>query len=812
LYGETPLPDLEYVRNYLQKEVDPTRCLRFILMSADTAINDCLNPVVPKLKHYDYDVGYAAVPKEDAYDHKQLSTENSNADNLTLSSLWDLQRPFQFKVVALGNLPAKPENDKDDRNVVYVAAFVAYGENIIGDVRTTRLAKYAPDILFNQTLVFGDILVAELPRESTLYFYFYARKGNESQEDAVFNKQNDVPFGVLQLPLFDCKGVLKMGMCKYFSWTDDERFLKGKVRAPVVQEVDRKSVSIALEFDKFTQQIVYPNASSIDSIPEALVNRYKQYERDMRKKYNVPASRLAKLVETGPLYKIKDDEKWFLWENRDNIKTQPKGLTKFLLSVPWKFPYARLLAMQYLEKWTAPAPLEALILLDYRFPDFNVRAYAVSLLNKLADGDLFNFLLQIVQALKYELYHDNPIARFLLQRAVRNTHVIGDRLYWLLLSELEEPPIFEKHGVLLCEYLRTCDLHRANLLKIKKFIDDLLSIALLIKKAKDKDEQKQILHEELKKVAMPDKTFRLPIKPRVEVKNLKVEKCKVMSSKKKPLWLVFENVDPDAGDFPVIFKAGDDLRQDFLTLVVLRVMDNLWRAQKMDLHIKLYDCVSTGYMEGMIEVVQNADTIANIMNEYSGAAAALSKDPLKKWLENNKKSSEKWQSIVNNFAYSCAGYCVATYVLGIGDRHNDNIMLSRDGDMFHIDFGHILGNFKTFVGIKRETTPFVFTVAYAEVMGGSGSDDFATFSGLAVKSYNILRANASLLVALFILMVPTGIPEIPDDESIEWISDCLALEEDDAAAGEIYRKLIQLSLTNYRVRFNDLFHIWKHKK
>jgi len=48
-----------------------------------------------------------------------------------------------------------------------------------------------------------------------------------------------------------------------------------------------------------------------------------------------------------------------------------------------------------------------------------------------------------------------------------------------------------------------------------------------------------------------------------------------MNSKKSPLLLEFQNKDPDGDPIGIIFKSGDDLRQDILTLQILHIMDQV---------------------------------------------------------------------------------------------------------------------------------------------------------------------------------------------------------------------------------------------
>jgi phosphatidylinositol kinase/protein kinase (PI-3 family) len=81
-----------------------------------------------------------------------------------------------------------------------------------------------------------------------------------------------------------------------------------------------------------------------------------------------------------------------------------------------------------------------------------------------------------------------------------------------------------------------------------------------------------------------------------------------MESKKKPLWLNLIDADT-GGEIKLMLKVGDDLRQDALIMQLLRVMSDLWKKEGLDMQMQLYDCISTGDERGLLQIVDNANTL-----------------------------------------------------------------------------------------------------------------------------------------------------------------------------------------------------------
>ncbi len=59
----------------------------------------------------------------------------------------------------------------------------------------------------------------------------------------------------------------------------------------------------------------------------------------------------------------------------------------------------------------------------------------------------------------------------------------------------------------------------------------------------------------------------------------------------------------------------------------------------------------------------------------------------------------------------------SSYLLGVGDRHLDNLLLQSNGKLFHIDFGFILGE-----DPKSWPPPMKITREMVLAMGGENSE------------------------------------------------------------------------------------------
>lgn len=134
---------------------------------------------------------------------------------------------------------------------------------------------------------------------------------------------------------------------------------------------------------------------------------------------------------------------------------------------------------------------------------------------------------------------------------------------------------------------------------------------------------------------------------------------------------------------------------------------------------------------------------------------------------------------MEEFTLSCAGYCVATYVLGIADRHSDNIMVKKTGQLFHIDFGHILGHFKEKFGFRRERVPFVLTNDFVYVINkgqpkkGQAVVEFQRFQRYCEQAFLVLRRHGGLILSLFAMMISTGLPELSSEKDLNYLRDTL---------------------------------------
>ncbi|KAK4046921.1 Phosphatidylinositol (PI) 3-kinase [Microbotryomycetes sp. JL201] len=535
-----------------------------------------------------------------------------------------------------------------------------------------------------------------------------------------------------------------------------------------------------------------------------------KYRRLVRSHRNGPLDRelkpnakirdeLNEIVRYPPTQELTALQRDLIWQFRFYLARDKRALTKFLKSVLWTDPgEVRQAVDVLLPMWAEVEMDDALELLGpgEGFRDSRVRAYAVAQLGKADDEELMLYLLQLVQALKFEpmsgsepqptsmsIRHSRHVtaslrglassesalptlADFLIDRSALNP-VLGNHFYWYIRIECEDSQKGAMFQDVLQRYMRRiADLEpdnehsRVDMLKRQtQFVNRLSQLAHELRMSKDARPKKI----DKLRAALTDSRAHLgafepmlhPLDARVTLIGIDAEKSSVFKSNLFPLRLHLLCSSETAAEptaYPVIFKNGDDLRQDQLVIQLFTLMDRLLRKENLDLKLMPYRVLATGAIDGMVQFVESK-TLQDISNEHAGNLLGYLKafhpDPSSPTTYGVKAE------VLDTYVRSCAGYCVVTYLLGVGDRHLDNLLLSPDGHFFHVDFGYILG---------RDPKPFPPAVKVCkemvDAMGGVHSQHYVRFKSLCHTGFALLRKNANLIINLVALMVDANIPDI----------------------------------------------------
>lgn len=606
--------------------------------------------------------------------------------------------------------------------------------------------------------------------------------------------------------------------------------------------------------------------------------------------------RIEALLAT-PTSTLKMDDKDLLWKFRYTLIDNKKAVVKFLLSVDWNEETERQQTADLLNQWCEIDIADALKLLgrEKEFKHEIVRNFAVSTLAKAKNEDLFDFLLQLVQALRYEKSvstsstnvassrggavmnedgSDNgssaqdslgPLARFLIDRS-STSFQMANYFFWYLKVEAgdvsQDAHIFRQVLNRLLEDLQQGDEKRPIydiIMAQRTFMDQILAIHNRAREEKGKKGMKEEKLRQLLKhqLAWPKgHIIRMPLDPDVHLSGIVPSSAKMFKSAMYPAVIQFQTIIPptehhqmpplhahihessllapeqaqgggnalsqsmifgassssgihdnpargslstrminylnrekEGPMYKVMVKNGDDLRQDQLIMQMFTLMDRLLKKVNLDLKLTPYRILATGANDGLMEFVQDSYPVSYVVDKFESPQVLSF---LRKHQPDPGAEFGVNPEALSTYVKSVAGYCVLTYLLGIGDRHLDNLMMKTEGNLFHIDFGFIFG-----ADPKPYPPPFRLTKEMVEGMGGVQSQHYLKFQTYCCQAFNWLRKSADLILNLLSLMADAGIEELSNDPetTLQKVQEKFRLDLTDEMAEQYFLGLITDSVT-----------------
>ncbi|CAN6647144.1 hypothetical protein TRVA0_022S00914 [Trichomonascus vanleenenianus] len=229
----------------------------------------------------------------------------------------------------------------------------------------------------------------------------------------------------------------------------------------------------------------------------------------------------------------------------------------------------------------------------------------------------------------------------------------------------------------------------------------------------------------------------------------------------------------------LLMKGGDDLRQDAVMEQVFDQANQFFqldeKAKKRSLKIRIYKVITLDYNSGIIEFVSNTMPLIDVLRPvhrkyrpqdmtdsearkllgvqtnhekkqraYTGITRKI--EPCLRYFFFEKfQSPDDWFQARVNYSRTTAVISILGYILGVGDRHCNNILLdTQNGDVVHIDLGIAFDQGKMLP--VPETIPFRLSRDVVDGMGICGVEGI--FRMCCELTLEVLRGEKESITAI----------------------------------------------------------------
>lgn len=288
------------------------------------------------------------------------------------------------------------------------------------------------------------------------------------------------------------------------------------------------------------------------------------------------------------------------------------------------------------------------------------------------------------------------------------------------------------------------------------------------------------------------KPIPLPYNPEIQLIGVYINSITVKQSYTKPVIITFKT---NVGNKRILFKRESIIND--LTVLNLIKLSNIILNETLEINLGAitYPVMPITENSGMIEIVENAETVHSICSDNKEI-----------WQYIFEKNRHKIVSeVMETYMHSLVLYTLHSYFIGLGDRHLQNIMVTDDGKIFHIDFGFILGKDP----YPITSTDIKLNKSVLSILGSTDSEMHQMYLDLCSLGVMILRKYFGIF---FVLLNQIQSPTIKEKHIEKFIMNRFQPRQNDKAVFDELLSVIQHSNNAFTDIIRDYLYFHSQEK